>query len=52
MAEQNKIDNIAAQIARQTDILQQELVRDLLKLSKAAVIRETPATPGVFLRCR
>lgn len=35
MAEQNKIDNIAAQIARQTDILQQELVRDLLKLSKA-----------------
>ena len=35
MAEQNKIDNIAAQIARQTDTLQEELIRDLLKLSKA-----------------
>ena len=35
MAEQNKIDNIASQIARQTDTLQEELIRDLLKLSKA-----------------
>ena len=35
MADQTKIDNIAAQVARQTDQLQQELVRDLLTLSKA-----------------
>ena len=35
MANQTKIDNIAAQVARQTDQLQQELVRDLLTLSKA-----------------
>ena len=35
MADQTKIDNIASQVARQTDQLQQELVRDLLTLSKA-----------------
>ena len=35
MADQTKIDNIAAQVALQTDQLQIELVRDLLTLSKA-----------------
>ena len=35
MEDQIKIDNIAAQFARQTDQLQIELVRDLLTLSKA-----------------
>ena len=35
MADQTKIDNIAAQVALQTDQLQVELVRDLLTLSKA-----------------
>ena len=35
MADQTKIDNIAAQVASQTDQLQIELVRDLLTLSKA-----------------
>ena len=36
MADQRYIDNIAETIARQTDALQQEMVRDLLKLSKDA----------------
>ena len=35
MADQRKIDNIAAAVARQTDELQKELIRDLLTLSKA-----------------
>ena len=35
MADQRKIDNIAAAVARQTDQLQKELIRDLLTLSKA-----------------
>ena len=35
MADQTQIDNISVQIAAQTDMLQRELVRDLLKLSKA-----------------
>ena len=34
MADQRYIDNIAETIASQTDALQQEMVRDLLKLSK------------------
>ena len=35
MADQTQIDSIAIQIASQTDMLQRELVRDLLKLSKS-----------------
>ena len=35
MADQIQIDSIAIQIASQTDMLQRELVRDLLKLSKS-----------------
>ena len=36
MAEQSRIDSIAIQIAAQTDMLQKELVRDLLQLSKSS----------------
>ena len=35
MPDQKKIDKIAVQIAKQTDQLQKEMVRDLLKLSKS-----------------